>query len=382
MFAQLALVVAAGLLGPVLATGRRALVPVLVGQLLAGVLLGRSGLGWIDPSQAAFPVFYALGFALLMLTAGTHVDTRSPAMRAGFVRGLGAVVVVGAISAPIGLALGAWLGFPNPLLLSVLLAGSSAAVAFPIIEERNLSGATVSTLIAWIAVADTVTVILLPLTLTGSGQLGGALVADVAIAGAGAVLLAAGFGIRQLHVTQRLVEESRSRGWALQLRVSLLVLLLLAAVAEGLGGSTLVAGFLAGMLLVRLGEPDRLALQISGLANGFLVPVFFVLLGARLDLRALLGDPHAMILAVALGLAAVLVHVVAALAMAPSARVAAGLAGSAQLGLPAAAAALGLASHTLSPSVAAALVAAGCLTLIPAALGASLLVRTPLTSAP
>jgi hypothetical protein len=52
-----------------------------------------------------------------------------------------------------------------------------------------------------------------------------------------------------------------------------------------------------------------------------------------------------------------------------------GLTASAQLGLPAAAASLGLAGGSLSPAVAAALVAAGCLTLGPAVVGADLLAR-------
>src|SRR5215831_12537836 len=67
MFEQLALVVAAGLLGPVLAAGRRPLVPVLVGELIAGAILGRTGLGIVDPGAQPFPAFYALGFAMLML---------------------------------------------------------------------------------------------------------------------------------------------------------------------------------------------------------------------------------------------------------------------------------------------------------------------------
>ena len=56
----------------------------------------------------------------------------------------------------------------------------------------------------------------------------------------------------------------------------------LSAIAERTGASLLVAGFLAGMVIVRLREPDRLSLQLTGLANGFFVPLFFVVLGARL----------------------------------------------------------------------------------------------------
>ena len=64
------------------------------------------------------------------------------------------------------------------------------------------------------------------------------------------------------------------------------------------------------------------------------------LLGAELDFRALAGDPQAIALAVALGVIAIAIHVGAALLVAPPPRAAFGLAASAQLGLPAAAASL------------------------------------------
>src|SRR6202022_4605697 len=102
--------------------------------------------------------------------------------------------------------------------------------------------------------------------------------------------------------------------------------------------STLVAGFLAGMILVRLREPGRLQLQLTGLANGFFVPVFFVLLGAQLNLRSMVSAPSSMLLAFLLAAAAVVTHVVAARLRADERYVATGLAASAQLGLPAAAA--------------------------------------------
>src|SRR6202035_4639085 len=99
--------------------------------------------------------------------------------------------------------------------------------------------------------------------------------------------------------------RSLQRGWAMQLRLSVLLLVGLSAIAERTGASTLVAGFLAGMVIVRLREPDRLALQITGVANGFFVPLFFVLLGAEVNLRALLTTPSRILLAVMLAAAAV-----------------------------------------------------------------------------
>jgi len=371
MFRQLALLVGAGLVGPVLASVRRLRVPVVIGQLAAGAVIGKTGFDLIDARASLFPVFYGFGFAMLMLTAGTHVDVRSPTIRRGAPRGALALIAVLVASVPVGFIVDATLGVGHQLLIIVLLAGSSAAVAFPTIEEQGLSGAAVAYLIAWIALADGVTVVLMPLGLTGSGKLAGALLGDAAVIFAGLAMLALAIRLRLRAPVADSIAESRRKGWALQLRLSVLLLLLLASIAEGTGGSTLVAGFLAGMVLIYLGEPDRLALQISGLANGFFVPIFFVLLGAELDLRALVSDPRAIGLAIAMATGAVLVHLLAAAVMGQGQRLATGLAASAQLGLPAAAAGLALQSHALSPAFAAALVAAGCLTLLPATIGAT-----------
>jgi Kef-type K+ transport system membrane component KefB len=370
MFRQLTLLVVAGLVGPLLASSKRSIIPVVIGELAAGALIGNTGLRLINPHQLAFPVFYSLGFAMLMMTAGTHVDLRSPEIRSGAPKGALAVVIVLVAAVPLGFGIDAVMNLGHPLLLVVLLAGSSAAVAFPIIEESQLFGPDTAHLIAWIAVADSVTVVLMPLGLTGPAQLLPALAGDALIALAGVAILWVGLRIGSDGFVRGAMEKSRAKGWALQLRLSIVLLLGLASVAEGTGASLLVAGFVAGMVLIRLGQPDRLVLQISGVANGFFVPLFFVLLGAELDLRSLASDPKAMAFALALAAGAVVVHLVASLITSDSRRVDTGLAASAQLGLPAAAASLALAAHALSPAIAAALVAAGCVTLAPATVGA------------
>src|ERR1700724_3292332 len=94
MFVLLTVLMLAGLAGPLLAFGARGLVPVVVGELTAGVVLGRTGFGVIDPGAQPLPAFMALGFATLMLTAGARVDIGSPAIRQGFARGLAGVSVV------------------------------------------------------------------------------------------------------------------------------------------------------------------------------------------------------------------------------------------------------------------------------------------------
>lgn len=383
MFAQLTILVLAGLAGPLLAFGRRALIPVVIGELLAGVVLGHTGFGVVNSVAQPFPAFSAIGFAMLMFGAGTHVDIGSPAIRQGFLRGLLALGVVAVTAVPIGLLLDHALGVGHPELIAVLITGSSAAIAFPILEERSLAGPNVAFLIAWVALADLLTVVIMPLTLAKAGNPLEAIGGDVAIIAAGVLVLVAAQRARRYAFVEQMHAELLRRGWSWQVRISLVLLFGLSAIAQQTGASTLVAGFIAGMILVRLRESDRLALQFSGVANGFFVPLFFLLLGAELNLRALVTSASSMVLAIGLAVGTVITHVIAARVAGHERHVATGLAASAQLGMPAAAASLGLSTGLLGPAEAAALVAAGCLTLVPATVGSLLLARSaPPSSAP
>jgi Kef-type K+ transport system membrane component KefB len=380
MFTSLALVVLAGLLGPVLAAGRRPRIPVLVGELIGGILLGRTGFHLVDPGQPPLPVFAALGFAMLMLESGTEIDVgsrllRNMALRAGLAFLATLVVAVAA-----GLVIGVWQGSTHPGLFIVLIAGSSAAVALPTIREQGLTGPAVALVISWIAIADAVTALLMPLTLTSARQIPSALLGDGLIVGAAALTIGLVRRLFGTGVAQQARRLSKQRHWALRLRLSVLMLLVLGAIAEHTGASLLVAGFAAGIVLRQFGQPHRLALELTGLATGFFVPAFFVLLGATLDLKGLVSSPSAIVLALAMALAATVAHTLAALIAGQRQRVPAGLLASAQLGLPAAAASLGLATGALRPPIAAALVAGGLLTLIPAVAGAARLAGATGTS--
>lgn len=370
MFDSLVIIIVAGLAGPLLAAGRRPLIPAVVGELIAGICVGRSGFGWIDPTTPANALLYGLGFAMLMLVAGSHVDLSAPGLRAGVRSGAIAVGIVAVLSLPVGLAIGGVLEPSAPaLLFPVLLAGSSAAVAFPILEERGLIGPGVALLLVWIPLADALTVLLMPLMLIGAAKIPEALGGDALIVACTVGALLVGQRISRSKNGLMLRDRSQTRGWALQLRATLLILVVLSLIAAKTGGSTLLAGFGAGLILARLREPTRLEVQLSGIAEGFFVPAFFVLIGAQLDLRSLAGDPSAIALALVMALCGLAIHLVASRAVAPAPWSGFGLAASAQLGLPAAAASLGLEAHALSPAVAAALVLAGCLTVLPASIG-------------
>src|SRR5450759_5449001 len=370
MFDSLLVIILAGLVGPLLAAGRRPLIPAVIGELIAGIVLGRSGLGLIDATTPAIALLYGLGFAMLMLVAGSHVDLRAPGLRASARAGAIAAGLVALLSLPVGLAIGVALapGAPS-LLFPVLLAGSSAAVAFPILKERGLIGPGVGLLLVWIPLADVLTVLLMPLTLIGAATIPLALGGDALIVAGTVVALRLGERVAHSQRALTLRDRSQTRGWALQLRVTLLILVVLSLIATRTGGSTLLAGFGAGLVLARLREPTRLELQLSGIAEGFFVPAFFVLIGSELDLRSLAGAPSATMLALALAAGGLAIHLAASRVVASPPWTGFGLAAAAQLGLPAAAASLGLGTGVLSPAVAAALVLAGCLTVLPAAIG-------------
>jgi len=373
VFTSLTLLVLAGLLGPLLAGGKRLRIPVLVGELIGGIILGRTGLHLIDPGAQPFPVFASLGFAMLMLESGTEIDLGSILVRDTAVPAGLAFLTTLLVAIPAGLLIGAWVGSLHAAFFIVLLAGSSAAVALPTIREEGLAGPAVALVIAWIALADAVTALLMPLTLTSAGKIPAALLGDALIIAAAALVIALGRRLFGSPLAQAAKELSKQRHWALRLRVSVLMLLTLGAIAEHTGASLLVAGFAAGIVLRQFGQPHRLSLELTGLATGFFVPAFFVLLGATLDLKGLVSSPSAIALAIGMAVAATMVHLVASIVVGKQQRLPAGLLASAQLGLPAAAAALGLATGTLRPPIAAALVAGGLLTLIPAIAGAILL---------
>ena len=97
---DLALIVAAGLAGPLLAASRRAFVPVVVGEILAGVVLGRSGLDVVNADNETLSFLADAGFAMLMLTVGMHVPLRDARLRRGLGRGALAAAVAG-VAAPL-----------------------------------------------------------------------------------------------------------------------------------------------------------------------------------------------------------------------------------------------------------------------------------------
>jgi Kef-type K+ transport system membrane component KefB len=367
----LALIFAAALLGPALTLATRGALPAVVGTLIAGVILGKTALGIVDPSKGDFALLYDLGFLTLMFTVGMHVPLHDRRIRGAVGQGTVAVVAV----VPLALASGYiahLVGGGPALVYAVVIGSSSAAIALPVIDETQLSGPAVLAAMAWITIADVVATLAIPLAIDPSRAAHSALGALI-VAASVALVFIAGEQVGRTSWAKSVRKEGKRRGWAIDLRIAVIVLIGLAWVALKVGASLLVAGFGVGLVVAAIGGPKRLSKEVLGLGQAFLVPLFFVLLGARLDLRALTSSPRAVILAVALAALAVAIHVVVSIVIrAPRA---VGLLASAQVGVPAAVIALGLAAHAISEAQAAAIFCAALVSIGATAAGAAILRR-------
>jgi Kef-type K+ transport system membrane component KefB len=344
-FHTLALLAVIGMAGPLLASVPRFGVPVIIGELVAGVVVGRTGFGIVDHTDPTFALLANIGFALVMFVVGTHVPVRDKTLRAQLPKALVRVVAIGAVAAVLGVALATAFGTGHAAIYAVLMASSSAALALPVIDSLGVSGPPVLSVTTQIAIADATSIVLLPLVINPA-QTTRAAVGALAIAGgAGVVFMVLRFADRR-GWRKRLHHYSRKRSFALELRINLIILFGLCALAITTHVSIMLAGFALGLAVSGVGEPRRLARQLFGITEGFFGPLFFVWLGASLQVRELGEHPALIGLGLGLGVGAMLAHVVGRLFGQP---LTLAVLSAAQLGVPVAAATLGTEQHLLGP---------------------------------
>ena len=370
-FATLALVCAAGLLGPILAAPQRLRVPVLIGELVMGVVLGDTGFRRLHPTDRTFTFLADVGFALVMFVAGSHVPMRDERLRQSLRRGVGRALLVGAVAVPIAYVLAKMFDTGHAPIYAVLFASSSAALILPLVDSLGQAGPDILDVLAQVAVADTACIVALPLVIEPSRAGTAALGAVAVIAAASVAFL----GLRWAENSgkrKRLHDFSEQRKFALELRSSLLVLFALAALAQATHVSIMLAGFSLGLAVTTVGEPRRLAHQLFALTEGFFGPLFLVWIGATLNLRALGSEPKFILLGVALGAGAVLAHTVMWLTKQPPSF---GVLASAQLGVPIAAVTVGTQRHLLVAGESAAIILGALITVVAATLASRQLSR-------
>ena len=351
-FDTLALLAVIGLAGPALAAVPGLRLPVVVGELVAGIVVGRTGFGIVDDTDTTFKLLANIGFALVMFIVGTHVPVRDTALRGALARAALRAVAVGAVAAVLGVVIASAFGTGHALLYAVLMASSSAALALPVFDSLGLTGPPVLSVTAQIAIADAASIVLLPLVIDPSHAPRAALGA-VAIAFAAAVMFVVLRHFERSGARKRLHHYSEDHRLALELRISLFLLFGLGALAIATHVSIMLAGFALGLVISAIGEPRRLARQLFGITEGFFAPLFFVWLGASLQVRELADHPQFIGLGVALGVGAIAAHTVGRAFGQPLALC---VLAAAQLGVPVAAATLGTEQNLLAPGEPSALI--------------------------
>ena len=370
-FAALTVVMLAALLGPLLAVGSRWHVPVVVGEVLVGVLLGNTGLGYLDPTDDRFAFLAEIGFALVMFVAGAHVPMRDRRVLRSLRTGVARAALVGAVASVFAVGIAGALGTGHAAVYAVVMASSSAALVLPVVEGQRLGGEPVLQLVTQVAVADIACIVALPFALAPRGA-GRAVLGVVTVLLVGALAIGALALLEHSGVRRRVHRISERRKLAVELRTSLLALFGLAAVATWSKVSVLLAGFVLGLGVSLVGEPRRLARQLFAVTEGFFAPVFFGWLGTSLDLRALGARPALVLLGILLGLAAVASHAAARVLGQP---LSLAMLAAAQLGVPVAAATVGVQLHVLAPGEPAALLLGAMVTVVLTAVAASWAVR-------
>lgn len=272
-----------------------------------------------------------------MFVAGSHVPVRDARVRSALRVGALVAAAVGLASTVLGLVVSVVFDTGHLWLYAVLMTSSSAALVLPMVDSLRLSGRLLLETLEQVAVADTVSIVALPLAIDPAH-------AARAAPGALAVTAAAwGLFVLLRHaersgLRKRMHRIAESRKLALELRISLVILFALAAVAVRTHVSIMLAGFAFGLAVAAVGEPRRLARQLLAIAEGLPAPLFFVWLGASINLRDLGRHPSYILLGITLGLGTVAVHALTKLVGQP---VAFAVLVSAQVGMPVAAATIG-----------------------------------------
>jgi Kef-type K+ transport system membrane component KefB len=354
----------------VLGLGPRLPIPGAVLEVLAGILIGPSVLGWVH-LDAPVQVLSDLGLGMLLFLAGLEIDVeglRGPLGRlAGWAFG---------ISVLLGLACGYALSLAGvgakPVFLAVVLVSTSAGLLLPLLKDAGLHRAPFGQLVmAAAALAELIPVVMLSLlfsaTSTTSETRFGSLMALLALL---AVIGLALGRVRNLAALDRLLDRLEDHSAQLRVRAALTLALAFAWLASRFGFASILGAFAAGLLVKTIDLTNRaphpqFQVKLEGIGFGFLVPVFFITTGVQFDARALVSHPAAVAEVPLFLLALLVVRAVPALAylrlIGPRRAGAAGLMQATTLTFVIVATQIGIASGQVSRPTGAALLAAGLL---------------------
>jgi Kef-type K+ transport system membrane component KefB len=278
---------------------RMRFVPVVVAEIAVGIVVGKTGFNLIaeDPWLELLSM---LGLIYLMFLSGLELNfsmLRSPAKKAGSVKPIPAslVMLAGIFLLSFGLSfLISRIGLiDDPYLMTIIVATISLGVVLPVLKEKRMTETPLGQTILFVTVlSDLATMILLAVYIAlsndNSRQMLYLLLFFAAVLITYAVLR---------RMSNRKVFDALRRGTVqIGTRFVFALILLFVVLSETLNVETILGAFLAGVIVSLLAPNKELVHQLDSFGYGFLIPIFFVMVGVNLDLRELFADPDSLVL--------------------------------------------------------------------------------------
>lgn len=261
--------------------------PAVLGEIAGGIVIGISGLHLVDPHDVTIHLLSQLGVILLLFLIGLEtnlsklVSVGGPAI---------SVAVVG-VALPFaggyffGLALG--MSSMISIFLGASLTATSVGITARVLSDLGHLGDDESQVILGAAVVDDVIgLVLLTLvgTLAGGGVLTAGGIVRIVLVAFGFVLLAIVIGSYLAPMLIRLIDRIEvQRGLFF---TSIVFAFLLAWAAQRVGSAVIIGAFAAGLVLARTDRGKEIEHEVHDVAQ-FFIPIFFVVVGAAVDLRSI-----------------------------------------------------------------------------------------------
>lgn len=336
--------------------------PIVVGEIIAGVIVGRSGFGWVQHHEIVLDLLAELGFVFLMFLSGMEIDFSSLGLFTREKRGkdqpsspvrLGLVyfLLTLALSTLIGLGL-TWTGLTSsPWMIALILSTTSLGVVVPVLKEQGLSsGRYGQTLLISALIADFLTMLLITVVVAA---LSFGLTLDILLIGLlfVAFFLVYYFGgmfFDRFKSVRSVMEELSSATSQIKIRAAFTMMLIFVVLAEMLGTEVILGAFLAGAIISLLKRPEdnEMIHQLDAIGYGFFIPIFFIMVGVDFNLASLLSSPSSLLLVPLVLISAAVVKLLPALVFKKSfswkETLSAGILLSSRLSLIIAASAIGL----------------------------------------
>ncbi|NGB43435.1 sodium:proton antiporter [Staphylococcus aureus] len=307
-FLSLVIVVLAAFLTPIIVNRLNInFLPVVVAEILMGIVIGNSFLNIVE-RDSILNILSTLGFIFLMFLSGLEIDFKAFKKDKRARQGqnddessipghLNLALTVFAFIMIISILLAyvfKWLGLVDDVLLMVIIISTiSLGVVVPTLKEMNIMRTTIGQFILLVAVlADLVTMILLTVYGAINGQGGSTIWLIGILVVFTAISYILGIQFKRMSFLQKLMDGTTQIG----IRAVFALIILLVALAEGVGAENILGAFLAGVVVSLLNPDEEMVEKLDSFGYGFFIPIFFIMVGVDLNIPSLIKEPKLLII--------------------------------------------------------------------------------------